>query len=143
MDKKINLLTLDELWQCTAKLPSDYAPIYDDTGTLRGHIKMRGLTGDELIEYQQSLTITTRDGKSKSNMKRAMSKLIVRCAINEDGSPYFKDSDILKVDQMAARTLMPWFELAQSLSGLTDDDLRDMVEDFTPTQNGHSPSDSH
>lgn len=140
--RAMDILGKHDLWQITADLPSELAPIYDATGKMRGHIRMRGLSGAELTEYQQGLTINTRDGKTKTNMKRAMAKLIILCACNDDGSPYFEEGDMFKVDAMPSKTLMPLFEMAQKLCGLTDEDVREMTEDFTPTQNGHSTSDS-
>jgi len=141
--RAMDMLSKFDLFQITADLPTEVVPIYDAMGNVRGHIRIRGLSGAELTEYQQGLTVNTRDGKTKTNMRRAMAKLILLTACNDDGSPYFDDSDILKIDQMPAKTLMPLFETAQKLCGLTDEDMRDMTEDFTPTQNGHSTSDSH
>lgn len=135
------MLDKNTFWQITSKLPTEDVPIRDAMGQIQGHIRLRGLTGAELTEYQKSLTIETKNGRSKTNMKRAMAKLILLCAVNEDGSPYFEDADLLKIDQMPSATLMPLFERAQSLCGLSDDDMREMTEDFTPTQNGHSGSD--
>jgi len=139
--RAMDILSKDDLWQIVADVPTDYVPVYDANGKPRGKLKMRGLTGGELTDYQTSLTVQTRDGKSRTNMRRAMAKLVLICAINEDGSPYFSDGDLLKVDAMPSKTLMPMFEMAQKLCGLTDDDMKEMVEDFPVTQNAHSTSD--
>lgn len=138
----MDVLSKDALWQIVADVPTEMVEISDAYGRKAGHIKMRGLTGAELTEYQNGLTIRTKDGRTRTNMRRAMAKLVLLCAINEDGSPYFEDTDLLKIDTMPAVTLMPLFEAAQKLCGLTDDDVKEMTEDFTPTEtNGHSTSD--
>lgn len=127
-------LSRDELWQFANELPTELVPVKDARGEERGAIRMRGLTGSELTEYQKSLTIHTKDGKSRTNMTRAMAKLVLLCACNEDGSPYFDKSELIKVDGMPAATLMPLFEAAQKLCGLSDDDIKEMTGDFTETE---------
>lgn len=127
-------LSKDELWQVTSDLPTELIEIKDAHGNPRGALRMRGLTGAELTEYQKKLTILTRDGKSRTNMHRAMAKLILACACNEDGSPFFDQSDLIKLDSLPAATLMPLFEAAQKLCGLSDNDVKEMTEDFTETE---------
>lgn len=136
----MSLLSKDQFWQTVSDLPTDDAPLYDARGTLVGHIRMRGLTGDELTSYQTSLTVQLSNGGQKVNARHAMAKLIVLSAINEDNSPYFDKSDVLKLSQMSAKAIMPLFEMAQKLSGLTDDDMRDLTEGFGEAQSESSDS---
>lgn len=137
----MDVLSKDALWQIVADVPTEMVEISDAYGRKVGHIKMRGLTGAELTEYQNGLTVRTKDGRTRTNMRRAMAKLVLLSAINDDGSPYFEESDLLKIDSMPAATLMPLFEAAQKLCGLSDDDVKEMKEDFSPTMSGHSTSD--
>lgn len=138
----MSILKKDDLWQITANLPAEEVEIHDSNGKVAGVIRMRGLTGSELTAYQESLTIRLNSGQTKPNIKYAMSKLIVISAINEDGSPYFERSDTKKLDDAPARILMPLFESAQRLSGLTDDDFKEMTEGFEETQSEDESSDS-
>lgn len=126
----MGMLKKDDLWQLTADLPAEEVEIYDSNGKLAGTIRVRGLTGSELTKYQESLSIRLSSGQTKPNVKFAIAKLIVLTAINEDGSPYFEVSDTKKLDDAPARMLMPLFESAQRLCGLTDDDFKEMVEGF-------------
>lgn len=137
----MDVLSKDALWQIVADVPTEMVEISDAYGRKVGHIKMRGLTGAELTEYQNGLTVRTKDGRTRTNMRRAMAKLVLLSAINDDGSPYFEESDLLKIDSMPAATLMPLFEAAQKLCGLSDDDVKEMKEDFSPTMSEHSISD--
>jgi hypothetical protein len=137
----MSILKKDDLWQITADMPAEEVEIFDAHGRVAGVIRMRGLTGTELTRYQESLTIRLSSGQTKPNTKYAMAKLIVLSAINEDGSPYFDQSDTAKLDSAPARILMPMFESAQRLCGLTDEVFKEMTEGFDETENEPSSSD--
>jgi hypothetical protein len=137
-----NALKKDDLWQITAKLPAEEVEIPDADGNVAGTITMRGLSGTELTAYQESLTVRLNNGQTRPNIKYAMAKLIVISAINADGSPYFERSDTKKLDDAPARILMPLFESAQRLSGLTDEVFKEMTEGFDETQSDDENSDS-
>ncbi len=136
----MSLLAKDALWQITSDLPAEEVEIFDANGKIAGKIRMRGLTGNELTQYQESLTIRLSSGATKPNTRHAMAKLIALCAINEDGSPYFEKSEIVKLDQAPARILIPLFESAQRLCGLTDDAFQEMTEGFDGTESELSDS---
>lgn len=137
----MSILKKDDLWQITADLPAEEVEIHDAHGRVVGVIRMRGLTGTELTKYQESLTVRMSSGQVVPNTKYAMAKLIVMSAINEDGSPYFETSDTAKLDSAPARVLMPLFESAQRLCGLTDDAFKEMTKDFDVTGDELSSSD--
>lgn len=137
----MDILSKADLWQIVSDLPSEIVEIRDANGKVRGAIRMRGLSGAELTEYQRGLTIHTKDGKARTNMRRAMAKLVLLSACNGDGSPYFAESDLIQIDNMPAATLMPLFEAAQKLCGLSDDDMKELAEDFTPMNGKDSNSD--
>ncbi len=134
------MLKKEDLWQITADLPAEEVEVFDSSGKVAGTIRMRGLTGTELTKYQESLTIRLSSGQTRPNTKYAMAKLIVLSAINEDGSPYFDQSDTAHLDSAPARILMPLFESAQRLCGLTDDAFKEMTEGFDETENEPSSS---
>jgi hypothetical protein len=135
----VNLVSKNEFFEVASALPTDYAPLYDAEGILKGHVRMRGLTGDELTNYQTSMQVT-KNGQTKVNAKHAMAKLIVLSAINEDNSPFFSSGDMLKLSQMSAKATMPMFEIAQTLSGLSDDDMKSLTEGFDEARNENSDS---
>lgn len=137
-----DLIKKDDLWQITAELPAEEVEIHDANGNIAGKIRMKGLTGTELTTYQDSLTIRLNSGAVKPNSRYAMAKLIVLSAINEDGSPYFDRADTQKLDSAPARILMPLFESAQRLCGLTDDAFKEMTEGFGETRSEDVDSDS-
>lgn len=95
-----------------------------------GEVRLRGLTGAELDEYQASLVVQTSNGQQKTNLRNATAKLVSRCAVNEDGSPLFEPKDLLKLSSKSAVALQRLANVAQRLNGLTDDDLKELTEDF-------------
>lgn len=107
----------------------------------KGEVRLRGLTGAELDEYQASLVVQTSNGQQKANLRNATAKLVARCAINEDGSLLFEPKDLLKLSSKSAVALQRLFAVAQKLNGLTDDDMRELVEDFDDDPSGSSSSD--
>lgn len=137
----MSILKKEDLWSITRDMPAEEVEIFDAYGKVAGVIRMRGLSGSELTAYQEGLTVRGRDGMPKPNTRHAMAKLIVLCAINEDGSPYFDRSETMKLDEAPARILMPLFESAQRLCGLTDDDFKELVENFGETPTDDSSSD--
>jgi len=143
--RKINimgsLLKKEDLWQITADLPAEEVEVFDSNGKLAGVIKVRGLTGSELTKYQESLTIRLSSGQTRPNVRFAMAKLIVLTAINDDGSPYFEVSDTKHLDDAPAKILVPLFESAQRLCGLTEDTFKEMTEGFEPMPSEGSDSD--
>ncbi|MEV4093785.1 hypothetical protein [Streptosporangium saharense] len=106
-----------------------------------GEVRLRGLTGAELDEYQGSLVVQTANGQQKANLRNATAKLVSRCAIDEDGAPLFEPKDLLKLSSKSAVALQRLFAVAQKLNGLTDDDMRELVEDFSDDPSASSPSD--
>lgn len=134
-------LNKEEFWGIARQMPAEAVEVHDSTGKLVGTMHMRGLSGRELTEYQNSLTIMLSSGQLKPNTRHAMAKLVALCAINEDGSPYFEKHEISQLDDAPARMIMPMFESAQRLCGLTDEDFKEMTEGFGETESELSTSD--
>lgn len=137
----MTILKKEDFWNVTRQMPAEAVEVHDANGAVVGRMHMRGLSGRELTEYQNSLTIMLNSGQVKPNTRQAMAKLVALCAINEDGSPYFEKHEIGQLDDAPARVLIPLFESAQRLCGLTDDDFKEMTEGFGETENEPSASD--
>ena len=135
-----NVLSRDEFFGAITDLPAEEVEIINATGKVVGVVQMRGLTITELTEYQESMIVTLSSGQRKPNTRHAMAKLIQLCAINEDGSPKFTSADIGRLESGAARMLMPLFESAQRLCGLTDEDVKEMIGNFDETPSDSSDS---
>lgn len=124
------LLSKDDLWQAVATLPTEDARLIDPASKkLLGVIRMRGLTGAEAERYQEAQS----SGKGVS-YKNAITGLVMLSAVNEDGSRMFSPSDRIKLSQSPSWMLMTLFEVAGRLSGITEDDVKEMTADFDDAQ---------
>src|SRR5688572_23855812 len=99
-------------------LATDDLPVEDvSVPEWGGEVRLRGLTGAELDEYQASLVIQTAGGGQKANLRNATAKLVARCAIDADGSPLFEAKDLLKLSSKSAVALSRLSAVAQRLNG--------------------------
>lgn len=85
--------------------------------------------------------VQTSGGQQKANLRNATAKLISRCAIDEDGAPLFEPKDLLKLSGKSAAALQRLANVAQRLNGLTDDDLKELTEDFGDGPSASSTTD--
>lgn len=92
-------------------------------------VHVRGLSGKERDAYEASITI--RRGRNEEiNLKNARAKLVVRCVIDLDGNRLFTDADVQALGEKSASALQRIFDTCRRLSGLTDDDINELTENF-------------
>lgn len=91
-----------------------------------GAVCVRGLTGSERDAFEESIFITS--GKStKVNFKDARAKLLVKAICDESGAPLFSKGDIENLGAKSASALQRVWEKARDLSGLSDEDVDELV----------------
>lgn len=129
------LLSKDMLWQAVADLPTEDVRLVDPAGKFLGVVRLRGLTGREMERYQEAQS----SGKGDVSYKNAVIGLVMLCAVNEDGSKMFAPADRIKLSGSPSWFLMTLFESAGRLSGITENDVKEMTSDFESAQ---SDSDS-
>jgi len=101
-----------------------------------GSVKLRALNGKERDEFESYLI--TNPGKDyKINMKGARSKLLSMAIIGADGKPMFSQAEL---ESKSGTVLNKLFEIAQSLSGLSDSDIEKGTADLKAGQAADSPS---
>jgi hypothetical protein len=105
-----------------------------------GVVRVRGLTGAERDDFEASV-VEQRGKKTRLNMQNFRAKLVVRVAINGDGQRLFSDKDASRLGQKSAAALQRVFEVAQRLSGLSDQDVEELVGNFDEGQSAASISD--
>ena len=94
-----------------------------------GSVLIRGLTGRERDEFEAS--ILERRGKQMvPNVANIRAKLVVKCVVGEDGKRLFADTDANELGEHSAAAVNRIYEAAAKLSGLTDEDVEDLVENF-------------
>lgn len=141
-EQQMALLSKDQIWQANDITFEDVpVPEWSPPGQV-GHVRLRGLMGDERDEYEGRSLKKGKGGQREVELKRLRVRLIAACAINEDGSPLFTAGDVMRLGQKSAVPIERLFKVAQRLSGLSDDDVEELVEDFDDGQSGSSTSGS-
>lgn len=104
-----------------------------------GTVRVRSLTGAERDDFEASM-IHQVGNTARANMRNMRAKLVSLSAINEDGSPLFAAADVIKLGQRSASALDRLFSSCQRLSGLGEDDVKELAEGFGDAPNGASTS---
>lgn len=100
-----------------------------------GAVRLRSLTGEERDDYEASM-VRQVGNKAKANLRNMRAKLVALSAVNEDGSPLFDPADLMRLGQRNSAALDRLFEACQRLSGLSEDDVKELEEGFAPAPNG-------
>lgn len=133
-------LDKESFWQAAKQLPAEEVTLVDPHGREVGKIRMRGLTAAELEEYQQSLQVSGKGGRPGVSYRNAMSRLVAMSAVNEDGTPFFSKTDQARLAEAPSWMLMQLFESACRLSGMTENDVKELAGNFDETPGEPSSS---
>lgn len=117
---------------------------YEDVPVPEWHgvVRVKGLTGTERDDYEGSVMQMTKKGRPKVDLANARAKLVQRAVIDEEGNLVFTDNDVARLGKKSALALSRVYEKAAELSGLSDDDLEELVGNSNAVQNDSSTSDS-
>lgn len=88
-------------------------------------VRVRGLTGFERDAFEASLFVQ-RGKHREQNLANLRAKLVVRCVLDEDGQPAFSEDDAKALGQVRADVLDRLFSTAQRLSGLREEDVKEL-----------------
>jgi hypothetical protein len=105
-----------------------------------GTVRLRSISGAERDNYEQGL-IQQRGNSRQMNMRNARAKLIVLCAVDEAGRRMFTEQDVSALGRKNAKPLDRLFDACRRLSGLSEDDVDKLTEDFDETQGEDSTTD--
>jgi hypothetical protein len=106
-----------------------------------GTVSVRGLTGRERDEFEASI-MERRGKRMVPNVANVRGKLVARCVLDEDGNRLFLDSDAEALGGKSAGAVNKIYEVAARLSGMTDEDVDELVENFGETPSDGSSSSS-
>lgn len=115
---------------------SDLTTIEVEVPEWNGIVLVRALTGRERDEFEASI-LERRGKRMEPNVANIRAKLVVKCCVGEDGQRLFTDQDANALGEHSAAAVNRIYEAASKLSGLTDEDVEDLAENFGPaTLNG-------
>lgn len=96
-----------------------------------GDVLVRGLSGTERDAFEQDIVQLRREGKKTvkdMDLHNVRAKLVARSIVDEKGARLFEDGEIEALGQKSALALQRVFEVAQRLSGLTDEDVEELAK---------------
>lgn len=129
------ILTRDAILQAQ-DLPKELVKVPE----WNGEVYVRALTGVERDAFEQS--IVEQKGKStKMNLRNLRAKLVALTAVDEKGDRIFSDRDAELLGQKSAAALNRVFEVAQRLSGLSQEDVEELTKNSEDGQSEDSISD--
>ena len=91
-----------------------------------GKIRVRSLTGWERDQYETSITQQS-GGNVTFNLLNARAKMVALTVIDDDGDRVFSDEDTIELGKTSAVAVNRIFEVAQRLSGLTNEDVEELA----------------
>lgn len=94
-----------------------------------GEVYVKGMTGSERDRFE--LSIMQIRGKSQTiNMQNVRAKLASVTVCDEKGNLLFAQADIEVLGGKSASALQRVFNLARHLSGLTDEDVKELTQEL-------------
>jgi hypothetical protein len=105
-----------------------------------GDVYVKGMTGAERDKFEASIVKMT--GKEQTfNMTNFRAKLASMTICDEQGKRLFSDADIIELSNKSANALQRIFTVAQRLSGIGDNDVKELTEGLKANPTEDSASD--
>lgn len=105
-----------------------------------GDVQVRGLTGFERDAFESTI-LDQRGKKAKVDLRNARARLVSMTVVNDKGELLFSDDDIPMLGTKSASALDRIYDVAAALSGLSDEDLDELLGKGKATTGGGSLSD--
>lgn len=96
-------------------------------------VRVKAMSGAERDAYEQDILV----GKGRNrdvNLVNARAKLIARSVVDQNGERMFAEGDVKKLGAKSAAAIQRVYDVASRLSGLSESDMDELVDDFTPGQ---------
>jgi hypothetical protein len=97
-----------------------------------GKVMVRSMTGAQRDQWEASM-MERRGRRMVPNTFNVRAKLAVWCIVGENGERVFTDADAVKLGAKSAAAINRVYEAAAKMSGITDDDVDELVENFGKT----------
>jgi hypothetical protein len=104
-----------------------------------GAVKLRSLTGTERDDFEAK-SVVGKGENQRMNYRNMRARLVTLSAVDEQGEPLFNQADVIKLGSKSAAALDRLFDAARKLSGIGDDDVKELEEGFDDAQSEPSIS---
>jgi hypothetical protein len=105
-----------------------------------GTVRVRALSGTERDAYEAGIVQLRGDGSKVVNLKNLRGRLVSLSCVDEDGARIFTDEDAIALGDKSAAALERVFDVARRLSGLSEDDVKELAEGFESAPSAGSTS---
>lgn len=131
----MTLLTRDDILSVDDKVFEDI-----EVPEWGGTVRVRGMSGQQRDDYEASI-IQQNGNDRKVNLSNARAKLVARCLVDEGGALLFTSDDVRALGRKSARALERVFDKARELSGMSEQDVENLAENFGDDPSGEGTSD--
>ena len=104
-----------------------------------GDVLVRGLTGHERDRFESTI-LDQRGKKTKIDLSNARARLVAMALIDNDGKLLFSDDEVGILGTKSAAALDRIYDVAAALSGISDEDIDELLGKDGATTGGGSPS---
>lgn len=110
-----------------------------------GTVRVKGLTGAGRDRFEAAMVGQSQGkGRNKSrqvNLDNIRARMAALSIVGEDGDRLFSEADVRSLGEKSAAALQRVFDVAQRLSGLSEDDVEELAGNSDAAQSGSSTSD--
>ena len=108
-----------------------------------GDVYVKSMTGAERDQYEAAMVTSKKPGEARViDMSDLRAKLCSMTICDEGGKRLFDERDVRNLTKKSAAALQRIFKVAQRLSGIGDEDLKELTEGLEERPFDGSASDS-
>ena len=133
--KKSKMLTRGEILDA-----ADLARELVEIPEWQGSVYVQSITGFERDAFESRCIAARKNGKLDTKLLKA--QLVILSLYDEDGSRIFNENDINGLNAKSGSVIDRLFNIAQTLSGLSDDDVDELAGNSAAVPSGGSGSNS-
>lgn len=104
-----------------------------------GDVRLKSISGTQRDAYESSV-IAAGSSDKRMNLRNARAKLIILCAVDDNGAQLFTTDDLNALGRKNAAPIDRLFDACRKLAGMSENDVDALTEDFgaTPTDDAIS-----
>jgi hypothetical protein len=104
------------------------------------YVHVRGMTGAQRDAYEDaSLSMPDKKKQTRAFIyKDARARLVAWSVVDENGKRVFSDADIPRLSEKSAAALQRIFNVAMRLSGISEEDIEELVKNSPDGQSDDS-----
>jgi len=104
-------------------------------------IRLKHLSAKERDDFESSMVKMGKSGRQELNNVNFRARLVQLAAVKADGAALFTRNDIKTLGNLPAAGLQRVFNKVNEMSAFSEDDIKDLTEDFDESPDDDSSSD--